>query len=283
MKAIIPAAGLGTRFLPATKAQPKEMLPVLDKPIMQYVIEEAVAAFASEILLVTGKEKRTIEDHFDANVELEMALEDAGKLQMLDAVRESTYLAQLFSVRQTKPLGLGHAVHCGAPFVGNDSFYVLLGDIIVPNQDILPRLKAVHDKTGASVIAVEPVPVEDVSKYGIIAGQELESGVWQLTDMVEKPDVDSAPSNLAITGRYLLTPRVMETLKTARPGVGGEIQLTDALLALLEDEPVYAVVVDPDDALDTGNMIGWLEANLKLGLQDNRYRDALRSVIDALR
>jgi len=283
MKAIIPAAGLGTRFLPATKALPKEMLPVLDKPIMQYVIEEAVAARASEILLVTGKAKRAIEDHFDSNVELEEALALQGKQGLLDTVRSITSMAQLFSVRQSRPKGLGHAIFCGAPFVGDEPFFVLLGDIVVPGHNILPRLRAVHEKTGASVIAVEPVADADVSKYGIIAGQELEDGVWRVTDMVEKPSADEAPSNLAITGRYLLTPLVMKILETTQPGAGGEIQLTDALLSLLETEPVYAVVVDPADGYDTGNMIGWLEANLKLGLKDERYGESLRTLIDTLR
>jgi len=283
MKAIIPAAGLGTRFLPATKAQPKEMLPVLDKPIMQYVIEEAVAGDASEILLVTGKAKRAIEDHFDSNAELEEALAEQGKAETLDAVRAITDMAQLFSVRQSHPKGLGHAIYCGAPFVGDEPFYVLLGDIIVPEHNILPRLREAHEATGASVIAVEPVADEDVSKYGVIAGEKLEDGIWKVTDLVEKPSIEDAPSNLAITGRYLLTPKVMEILEATGPGAGGEIQLTDALLTLLESESLYAVVVDSDDGHDTGNMIGWLEANLKLGLSDERYGDSIRTLIDTLR
>ena len=282
MKAIIPAAGLGTRFLPLTKAQPKEMLPVLDKPIMQHVIEEALAGDASEILLVTGKAKRAIEDHFDRNVELEQALEAQGKGEALAMVRAITDSAPLFTVRQSSPLGLGHAVGCGAPFVDGKPFYVLLGDIIVPDQGILLRLRAVHEQTGASVIAVEPVTDEDVSRYGIIAGQEVEPGVWRITGLVEKPAIGAAPSNLAITGRYLLTPRIMEILARTQPGSGGEIQLTDALLGLLKDEDIYAVVVDPNESFDTGNMIGWLEANLRIGLADARYGEAIRALLDSL-
>ncbi|MCL2818568.1 MAG: UTP--glucose-1-phosphate uridylyltransferase GalU [Actinomycetia bacterium] len=282
MKAIIPAAGLGTRFLPVTKAQPKEMLPVLDKPIMQYVIEEAVDSGVSEILLVTGKAKRAIEDHFDSNAELEQSLADQGKAAALDTVHAITEMAHLFSVRQSRPKGLGHAIHYGAPFVGDEPFYVLLGDIIVPDHNVLPRLLEVHEKTGASVIAVEPVAAEDVSKYGIIAGQQIEDGVWKVSDMIEKPPVGSAPSNLAITGRYLLTPRIMEILENTPPGRDGEIQLTDALIELLGEEEVYAVVIDPRDGFDTGNMIGWLETNLALGLRDERYKDQIRSLIDSL-
>ncbi|MCL2492198.1 MAG: UTP--glucose-1-phosphate uridylyltransferase GalU [Coriobacteriia bacterium] len=282
MKAIIPAAGLGTRFLPVTKAQPKEMLPVLDKPIMQYVIEEAVAGGSSEILVVTGKAKRAIEDHFDSNAELEHTLAEQGKQDALSTVHAITDMAHLFSVRQSRPKGLGHAVACGAPFTGDEPFFVLLGDIIVPEHNVLPRLREVYDQHGASVIAVEPVADEDLSKYGIIAGQKVADGVWKISDMVEKPEREAAPSNLAITGRYLLSPKVMEILKTTAPGRDGEIQLTDALLELLAHEPVYAVVIDPKDGFDTGNMIGWLETNLTLGLRDERYRDAIRALIDTL-
>jgi len=283
MKAIIPAAGLGTRFLPATKAQPKEMLPVLDKPIMQYVIEEAVAGDASDILLITGKAKRAIEDHFDANVELEQMLADKGKHDELATVHAITDMAQLFSVRQSRPQGLGDAIRYGAPFTGDDPFYVMLGDIIVPQHNILPRLLEVHQRTGASVIAVEPVAPEDVSRYGVIAGDERADGTWKVTGMVEKPEMDEAPSTLAIMGRYLLTPRVMELLEHTAPGRGGEVQLTDALIQLLESEPVYAVVVGDEDGYDTGNMEGWLKTNLILGLKDERYKQTLRSFIDTLR
>ncbi|MCL2024314.1 MAG: UTP--glucose-1-phosphate uridylyltransferase GalU [Coriobacteriia bacterium] len=282
MKAIIPAAGLGTRFLPVTKAQPKEMLPVVDTPIMQYVVEEAAAAKASEILLVTGKSKRAIEDHFDRNLELETQLEETEKLSMLRKVRAVSDIAKLFSVRQKRPRGLGHAVHCGAPFTADEPFYVLLGDIVVPEKNILSRLREVHEQTGASVIAVEPVPERDVSKYGVIGGSELADGTWNVRELVEKPPVNDAPSNLAIMGRYLLTPRVMQLLATTEPGRGNEIQLTDALVELLEHESVYAVVVDPAESFDTGSVPGWLEANLRLALADERYADSTQALIDTL-
>ena len=286
MKAIIPAAGLGTRFLPATKAQPKEMLPVLDKPIMQYVVEEAAAGGADQILLVTGRGKRAIEDHFDRSVELEEIL--AGKNSAhLDAVRRVSDLSQLYYVRQKSPLGLGHAVHCGAAFTNSEPFMVLLGDIVVPRRDILPRLVAVYEQTGASVIAVERVPDEHLSRYGIVgvtpAPAQLDAAVgapcYQVNALVEKPSPDAAPSNLAIVGRYLLTPHLMELLERTAPGEGGEIQLTDALVALLADEPLYAVEIEPNSGFDTGNVLSWLEANITLGLRDERYAQELRKLL----
>ncbi|MGV8083284.1 MAG: UTP--glucose-1-phosphate uridylyltransferase GalU [Coriobacteriia bacterium] len=276
MKAIIPAAGLGTRFLPVTKSQPKEMLPVVDKPVIQYVIEEAVSGGASQILIVTGRGKRAIEDHFDRSVELEMELETCGKNGELEKVRAISELAEVFYVRQKTPRGLGHAVLCGAALSNHEPFFVLLGDVLVPNADILPRLREVHERTGGSVIAVIPVPAEQVSRYGVIAGEQLGDGEWRVTGLVEKPPAEEAPSNLAIFGRYLLTPRVMEILPTVEPGRGGEIQLTDALVELLKDEPIHAVVVEPDAGYDTGNVLAWLEANIALALKSEEYGPALR-------
>ena len=277
MKAIIPAAGMGTRFLPLTKSQPKEMLPVVDKPVIQYVVEEAVEAGASEILIVTGRGKRALEDHFDRSVELEQLLEETGKVEALATVRAISELAEVFYVRQKQPRGLGHAVACGAPFTNHEAFYVMLGDVLVPDCGILPRLREVHERTGASVIAVIPVPDELVSHYGVIAGEADEQGVWRVSGLVEKPTREDAPSNLAIFGRYLLTPAVMELLDNTPPGKGGEIQLTDALVALLEREEIYAVVIQPDDGFDTGNVLSWLEANVALALRREDYRDALRA------
>ncbi|MCL2654228.1 MAG: UTP--glucose-1-phosphate uridylyltransferase [Coriobacteriia bacterium] len=288
MKAIIPSAGLGTRFLPVTKAQPKEMLPVLDKPIMQYVIEEAAAAGIDQILLVTGRGKRAIEDHFDRSVELEQNLRDKGSAY-LESVRQVSDLAQLYYVRQKSPLGLGHAVHCGAAFTDSEPFFVLLGDIVVPRCDILPKLQAVYEQTGASVIAVERVDDEHLSRYGIIGAQpvaELEAAAqapcYRVNALVEKPSPDVAPSNLAIMGRYLLTPHLMELLDCTKPGAGGEIQLTDALLALLDAEPLYAVEVEPESSFDTGNVLSWLEANITLALRDERYAGELRELLAVL-
>ena len=282
MKAIIPAAGLGTRFLPVTKSQPKEMLPVVDKPVIQYVVEEAVAGGVTDILIVTGRGKRAIEDHFDRSVELELELEAAGKDAELATVQGIADLAEVFYVRQKEPRGLGHAVLCGAALTDDEPFFVMLGDELVPGGSILPRMRAVHEKTGASVIAVVEAPVDQVHRYGVIAGEPVEDGVWRVTGLVEKPLTGEAPSNLRIFGRYLLTPAVMEILAETPPGKGGEIQLTDALVVLLEREEIYAVVVDPDEGYDTGNVLAWLEANIKLALATEEYGPALRQSLMGL-
>lgn len=291
MKAIIPAAGFGTRFLPVTKAQPKEMLPVLDRPIAQYVVEEAVAAGVEEVLLITGRGKRAIEDHFDRSRELEVALEKSGNTVALRTIRQISDLAEIFYVRQKNPAGLGHAVRCGAPFIGDDPFYVMLGDVIVPEKNILEQLKAVHRVTGGSVIAVEEVPMEKVSRYGVISGEravgmsfseEVTGEVWDVDSLVEKPAANEAPSNLAIFGRYLLTPRVMEILAHTAPGRGGEIQLTDALVELAKVEPMHAVVIKHGSGFDTGNVLSWLEANLSLGLSDKRFNSDVHKMIKKL-
>ena len=276
MKAIIPAAGLGTRFLPATKAQPKEMLPVVDKPVIQYAVEEAVAAGCEDVLIITGRGKRAIEDHFDRSVELEEQLERAGKCEMLAEVRAIAEMCQVYYVRQRQPKGLGHAVMAGATHVRGESFFVLLGDVIVPGHGILPRLKEIHDRFGGSVVAVTPVSREDTARYGVIAGEEIEPGVWRVTDLVEKPSPDEAPSNLAIFGRYLLTPAVMDVLPDVTPGAGGEIQLTDALRATLAREPIHAVV-DDEPGFDTGTVLSWIEANVALALEDPELGPRLRA------
>jgi UTP--glucose-1-phosphate uridylyltransferase len=275
MKAIIPAAGLGTRFLPVTKAQPKEMLPVVDKPVIQYVVEEAVAAGVDDVLIVTGRGKRAIEDHFDRSVELEELLKRAGKKKELRRVSDVSEMAEVFYVRQKYPRGLGHAVACGAPHTGDEPFFVLLGDVLVPQNDCLPRLEDVHRRLGGSVIAVTPVSEDLVSRYGVIAGEEVEPGVWKLTDLVEKPSREEAPSNLAIFGRYLLTPKLMEILPGIQPGQGDEIQLTDALRELLKSEPIYAVSME-NAGYDTGNILSWLEANLELAMDYDDLGPALR-------
>jgi len=281
MKAVIPAAGLGTRFLPVTKSQPKEMLPVVDKPVIQYVVEEAVDAGAEDILIVTGRGKRAIEDHFDRSIELEELLERSGNSAKLREVRNISDIAEVFYVRQKRPRGLGHAVLCGAPFTASEPFFVMLGDVLVPNHDCLPKLKAVHEKYGGSVIAVEPVPQELVSRYGVIAGREVEPGVWEVSNLVEKPPVNEAPSNMAIFGRYLLTPKVMEILPKVEPGRGNEIQLTDALKELLAHEEVFAVTTECT-GYDTGNVLSWLEANIALGLETEEFGPALRESLRRL-
>lgn len=264
MKALIPAAGLGTRFLPATKAQPKEMLLVVDRPAIQYVVEEGLASGADEVIIVNSPEKKAIEDHFAPNPELVALLRERGKDAYADAV-EAVGDYNVSYVYQEEALGLGHAVHCAAEACAGEPFYVLLGDVLVPDNKMLPAMKAVSDAhNGASVIAVMPVPDDQVSRFGVIAGAAVADGVWKVDSLVEKPALQDAPSNLAVFGRYLLSPRVMELLADVEPGVGGEIQLTDALDAVLREEEMYALVVDPADGFDTGTVESWLETNNEL-------------------
>jgi UTP--glucose-1-phosphate uridylyltransferase len=276
MKAIIPAAGLGTRFLPATKAQPKEMLPVLAKPTIQYVVEEALAAGVDEVLVVSNNQKQSIAAHFSPDEGLVAKLEATGKPVYAQEVRRAGALPVTF-VEQSQPLGLGHAVHCAADKVlafdkngvGDEPFCVLLGDVLVPDNGLLPRMLEVsREQGGASVIAVFAVPREQVNRFGIIAGEALDDTVWRVTGMVEKPSQETAPSELAIFGRYLLTPRVMELLAHTAPGAGGEIQLTDALIELLEHEEVYALVIDPEEGFDVGTVESWLTTNIRLAQRD---------------
>lgn len=261
MKALIPAAGLGTRFLPATKAQPKEMLLVVDRPAIQYVVEEGLASGADEVIIVNSREKKAIEDHFTPNPELVALLRERGKDAYADAV-EAVGDYNVSYVYQEEALGLGHAVHCAAEACAGEPFYVLLGDVLVPDNKMLPAMKAVSDAhNGASVIAVMPVPDDQVSRFGVIAGAAVADDVWKVDSLVEKPTLQDAPSNLAVFGRYLLSPRVMELLADVEPGVGGEIQLTDALDAVLREEEMYALVIDPADGFDTGTVESWLETN----------------------
>ncbi len=264
MKAVIPAAGLGTRFLPATKAVPKEMLLVHDRPAIQYVVEEGLASAADGVVIVNSHEKKAIEDHFAPDDALVALLRQRGKGAYADEVERVGSLPVDF-VYQDEALGLGHAVLCAAERTGSEPFYVLLGDVLVPDNEMLPAMQAVSDAHGgASVIAVMPVPDEEVDRFGIIAGEEVEPGVWKISELIEKPPLAEAPTNLAVFGRYLLTPRVMELLRDVKPGVGGEIQLTDALDALLEEEEMYALVVSPDEGFDTGTRESWLATNIAL-------------------
>lgn len=264
MKALIPAAGLGTRFLPATKAQPKEMLLVVDRPVIQYVVEEGLASAADEVVIINSREKKAIEDHFAPDPELVSLLRARGKDAYADAVERVGGYAVSY-VYQDEALGLGHAVHCAADKTGDEPFYVLLGDVIVPGNGMLPAMQAVSDAHGgASVIAVMPVPHDQVSRFGVIAGTDLGDGIWKVDRLVEKPPIDEAPTDLVIFGRYLLSPRVMELLGCTAPGAGGEIQLTDALDAVLQEEEMYALVVDPADGYDTGTFETWLETNIAL-------------------
>ena len=296
MKAIIPAAGLGTRFLPTTKSVPKEMLPVLDRPVIQYVVEEGVDAPACDAcVIVSSKSKPVIEEYFSANDDYVDMLRKKGKAAYADACEHAGALPVSY-VYQEKPAGLGDAVHCAHEFTGDEPFYVLLGDVVVPQRGILPKLRQVSlEHGGASVIAVIAVSDEEVSRFGIIGGQCIgglgggavkdgsEPGaVWRVTEMVEKPDLESAPSKLAIFGRYLLSPRVMELLATQEQGKGGEVQLTDALVRLLDEEEMYAVVIEADDGYDTGTIPNLVAANLRMGLADERYAATLRDALSDL-
>ena len=280
MKAIIPAAGLGTRFLPITKAVPKEMLPIVDRPAIQYCVEEALAAGADEVVVVNSRSKKAIEDHFSPEPELESFLREKGKDVFADAIDHAGNLPVSF-VYQDDPLGLGHAVHCAATKTGDEPFYVLLGDVLVPDNDVLPQMLAVHEAHGgASVIAVIPVSDDEVSRFGIIGGEDLGDDIWKISEMVEKPALEDAPSNLAIFGRYLLSARVMKLLEDVEPGAGGEIQLTDAMVAVLAEEEMYAVVIDPSVGFDTGTISTWLDANVALALRDPKLGPALRASIE---
>lgn len=238
-KAIFPVAGLGTRFLPVTKAQPKEMLPIVDKPAIQYVVEEAVQSDIDDFLFITGRDKRPLEDYFDHSGELEYHLKSKGKTELLELVQNIACMCQIYYVRQKRPLGLGHAVWCARQHIGDEYFAVLLGDdIVVSGKPCLKQMIEIYEKFKKPVIALRRVPREEVSSYGIIAGKPLGQGLWEINDLVEKPDIDEAPSDLAVIGRYILPPEIFPLLEGLEPGAGGEIQLTDALRKLANDEPI---------------------------------------------
>ena len=276
MKAVIPAAGLGTRFLPATKAQPKEMLPVYDKPTIQYVIEESVNSGVDDILIVTGKGKRSIEDHFDRSFELEHHLKTKGKEDFLKEIEYISELADIHFIRQKKQKGLGDAIYCAKKHIGNDPFVVMLGDTIT--KDTVPCTKQlidIYEKYGKSVIALEEVPDEKVERYGIIGGEEIEPNIYKIDKLVEKPPLRVAPSNLAIMGRYVLTPDIFDCIENVEPGYGGEIQLTDALSKLDE---IYGQVFK-GQSYDIGNRIDWLKTSLKFALEDEKAKEDILNFI----
>ena len=286
-KAVVPAAGLGTRFLPATKATPKEMLPVVDKPAIQYVVEEAVAAGLEDVLFVTGRSKRALEDHFDRHLELETVLESKGDENRLDLVHESTELAYIHYVRQGEALGLGHAVLMAQHHVGDEPFAVLLGDdLIDPRDPILPRMMEVRAQHGGSVVCLMEVPREDINLYGCPAVAELDGDTLLITDLVEKPDPAEAPSTYAVIGRYLLDPSVFAVLEDVQPGRGGEIQLTDALrvLASRPREVGGGVrgVVFSGRRYDTGDKLSWLKATVRLALERDDLGPPLRAWLRTL-
>lgn len=282
-KVIIPAAGLGTRFLPATKAQPKEMLPIVDKPTIQYIIEEAVASGAETILIITGRNKRAIEDHFDKSVELEDELSRKGKTELLEAVRRITDLADIHYIRQKEPLGLGHAVYCARHFIGDEPFAVMLGDDVVYSQTpCLAQLMAVGERYECPVLGVQPVAWEQVSQYGIVRGQLESEGLYRVEGLVEKPSPQDAPSNIAILGRYIITPDIFPILADTKTGSGGEIQLTDALARLAQRRHMAAYCFE-GRRYDVGSRIGFLEATVEYALRRSDIGDAferyLRSVV----
>ncbi|MFA5313971.1 MAG: UTP--glucose-1-phosphate uridylyltransferase GalU [Methanomassiliicoccales archaeon] len=282
MKAVIPAAGWGVRFLPLTKEQPKEMIPVVDKPTIQYVVEEALAAGINDIVIITGRHKRGIEDHFDRSYELEAVLERGGKQEYLRKVREISSMADIHFIRQKEQRGLGHAVLKAKQHIGNEPFAVMLGDTIYRSKvPVVKQLMDVHKRTGKSVIAIEPVPRDKVKDYGIIAGKEVEKELYLLDDLVEKPSPDQAPSNLAIAGTYLLTPDIFEAIEMTPPGLNGEIQLTDALKILLKKEDIYGWRFE-GKRYDIGDMLGWLKTQMELGLLHPEYGAPLKEHMENL-
>lgn len=274
-KAIIPAAGLGTRFLPATKAMPKEMLPIVDKPTIQYIVEEAVASGIEDIIIVTGKGKRAIEDHFDTSFELENNLNEKGKWKLLEEVRKSSEMADIHYIRQKEPKGLGHAIWCARKFIGDEPFAVLLGDDVVESEEpCLKQMIDVYDEQQASVVGVQPVPWNEVSRYGIVDGMEIRDRVYLANQLVEKPEVDKSPSNLAIMGRYILTPAIFGILEEQRAGVNGEIQLTDAISRLRETQRIIAYNFS-GLRHDVGEKLGFIETSIHYALQNSELREQL--------
>jgi len=283
-KAVIPAAGFGTRFLPATKASPKEMLPIVDTPVIQYVVEEAVASGITDILMVIGKGKRTLEEHFDRSFELELELEAKGKLKELESIRAISNLANIHFVWQRKMLGLGDAIRCARHHVGNEPFAVLLGDTLMQSQNGVPATKQlidVYDRFNGCVVALEEVPLARVSRYGVIAGKEIDDRIYRVSDMVEKPSPEEAPSNLVVASRYILTPDIFDYIDAAKPGKGGEIQITDALRArVAAGQPMHGCRVQArrDDA---GNTLDFIKTNILYALARQDISQALGDFIIA--
>jgi UTP--glucose-1-phosphate uridylyltransferase len=272
-KAIIPAAGLGTRFLPATKAQPKEMLPIVDKPTLQYIIEEAVDSGIEEILIITGRNKKSIEDHFDKSVELELELESKGKYDLLEEVRSISDMVNIHYIRQKEPRGLGHAIHCAKSFIGREPFAVMLGDDIVDSEKpCLRQMIEIYNEYKTTILGVQEIPKADVSKYGIVEGKHIEDRVYKVKGLVEKPALEDAPSNIAILGRYVITPSIFDILEHTEPGKGGEIQLTDALKELAQKEAMYAYIFD-GKRYDVGDRQGFLQATVEYALKREDLRE----------
>ncbi|MBS4539133.1 UTP--glucose-1-phosphate uridylyltransferase GalU [Clostridium sp. D2Q-11] len=282
-KAIIPAAGLGTRFLPATKAQPKEMLPIVDKPTIQYIIEEAIASGIEDILIITGRNKRAIEDHFDKSVELELALEEKGKNELLELVKGISNMGNIHYIRQKEPKGLGHAINCAKSFINNEPFAVLLGDDVVysPEKPCLKQLIEIYDEYRTTILGVQQVPKEEVNKYGIVEGKYIEDKIYKVDNLIEKPKIEQSPSNIAILGRYIITPEIFDILDNTDPGTGGEIQLTDALVELSKIQAIYAYEFT-GKRYDVGNKLGFLQATVEYALRRSELKDEFKSYLKKL-
>ena len=283
-KAVIPAAGLGTRFLPATKAQPKEMLPIVDKPTLQYIIEEAVASGIEEILIITGRNKKSIEDHFDKSVELELELEQKGKKELLDIVQGISNMINIHYIRQKEPKGLGDAIYCARHFIGDEPFAIMLGDDIVDNDvPCLKQLMDAYEEYRTTILGVQKVDIKDTNKYGIISAKHIEDRVYKVKDLVEKPEQGKAPSNIAILGRYIITPEIFDILEDLPAGKGGEVQLTDALKLLSKKEAMYAYNFE-GRRYDVGDKLGFLEATVDFALKrpelKDEFIDYLKKVCD---
>lgn len=267
-KAVIPAAGLGTRFLPSTKAQPKEMLNIFDKPSIQYIVEEAVEAGIEDILIILGRNKKSIEDHFDKSYELEDKLKSKGKKELLEGVEKISNLGNIHYIRQKEPLGLGHAIYCAKAFVGNEPFAVMLGDDIVKSKKpCIKQLIEKYEEYNSTIIGVQEVEKSEVDKYGIVKGEKINERLYKVEDLVEKPKINEAPSNVAILGRYVISPEIFPILQHTKPGAGNEIQLTDGLKELARRRNVYSYVFE-GKRYDVGNKLGFLEATVEFALDD---------------
>ena len=277
-KAIFPAAGLGTRFLPATKASPKEMLPIVDKPMIQYGIEEVLACKINEIVIITGKHKRNIEDHFDYAFELEDRLKKSGKKKLIEEINRLSKI-NIAYIRQGYALGLGHAISCAKPFVNSESFAVVLSDDIIDPEDTLLRdMIKLYEQLNSPILALEKVPLSEIHRYGVIDGVKESDGVYRINNLIEKPSIENAPSDLAIIGRYILTPDIFDILKNSRPGKGGEIQLTDAIRKLLKTRPIYGFLFK-GRRYDAGDKLGYLKATVDFALKNPELSEAFRSYI----
>jgi len=282
MKAVIPAAGLGTRFLPATKAQPKEMLPLIDKPAIQFVIEEAVNSGIDDILVITGRGKRAIEDHFDKSFELEEILKEKNKLDLLKEIRDISDLADIHYIRQREARGLGNAIYYARKHVGDEPFAVLLGDdIIFSDVPCTRQLMDSYEKYGSTIIAVDKIDKEMIQNYGVIDGRPLGDSIYEVKDLVEKPEPEKAPSDLGIIGRYILTPEIFDAIEQTKPGKGNEIQLTDALRILNKKQPVYAYNFD-GTRYDLGNKLDYIRATIEYALIRKEFKDEIKNYLRRL-